>query len=250
MNKIKQCPQCGQLSVQVRMLNGRERAMCGSCNWNGPKCYGDKWVAHDPVCVGGNDKTYWDKARQTHQRPQCGVYQICAAEMNRQKISGLTPMTSLIQQQQMTPPPAVQAQMAPPPVVMPMPDGTRRQVAVAPPMGLPRPIPPISTQMRSVPVKAVAPPAQAAGMQPMVYQQQHAGMPMMVMMVPPDQAQTPALVPQNVVQPGTQVMAIITVPEQEDLPYFKRFAGSVGRSMLKYGFLSAAGMMDHVPWWR
>ena len=84
----------------------------------------------------------------------------------------------------------------------------------------------------------------------MMYYQQHGGQPVMMMMVPPEQAGMPSLVPQNVVQPGSQVMSVICVPEVEELPYHKRFFGSVGRAMFKHGFMQAANMMDHVPWWR
>jgi len=277
---VKQCPKCGQIAAQIMDRadrEGRNRTVCSTCGWEGPSCFGEKWEAHNVKCVGGNDKTFWDGS--SHKRPQCGVYQPCAAEMNRQKIQGL-PQSFLpvIQQGQPVPlqlPQAPQAPQVPPQVqpqpvavpytpsvTVPMPDGSRKTLTLAQPSSIQPHVPvaqrsvqvrppslpgPVIPQMHTQPIQvATATPGQV---QPMMYQTHYNGQPMMVMMVPPEQAQIPALVPQNVVQPGTQVLAVMTVPEPATLPYFKRFIGSVGRSMLKYGFLSAANMMDHVPWW-
>ncbi len=264
---MKQCPKCGQINVQVYEQEGRRKSVCGSCGWEGPGCFSEKWEPHNPKCAGGVDRAYWDDDKKTHQRPPCGLYQACAAEMNRQRIQGLSPLISLtkptpmqIPQPPQVLPPAAQH----PSVTIPMPDGSKKTLTLAQPSVVHPPSSP--TQPRTVQVRPLAPivpvsvpqqapaplPAQVAHgqVQPMMYQATHNGQPLLVMMVPPQQAQTPALVPQNVVQPGTQVMAVLTVPEPEELPYFKRFVGSVGRSMLKYGFMSAANMMDHVPWWR
>jgi len=110
--------------------------------------------------------------------------------------------------------------------------------------------PPAQQMPSGVPVPQPVAQQAAGGVQPMMYYQQHGGQPVMMMMVPPEQAGMPSLVPQNVVQPGSQVMSVICVPEVEELPYHKRFFGSVGRAMFKHGFMQAANMMDHVPWWR
>jgi len=262
----KQCPKCGQLNVQVFQHEGRSATVCRTCNWTGPGCFGEKWEAHNPKCFGGNDSTYWNEEEKTHKRPQCGLYQSCAAEMNRQRIQGISPLTvpvqppptalPVIQPGTVTPPmiiprPPPQPQQS---VTIPMPDGTKKTLTLTPPPGpaqprsvqvLPAPPPPMQMPAAAVPQVQ----ATSGQPQPMMYQTTHNGQPMLVMMVPPHMAQAPSLVPQNTVQPGTQAMAVLTVMEPIELPYFKRFVGSVGRSMLKYGFLSAANMMDHVPWW-
>lgn len=266
----KQCPKCGQLNVQVHQHEGRNVTVCRTCNWMGPACFGEKWESHNPKCFGGNDSTYWNEEEKTHKRPQCGLYQSCAAEMNRQRIQGISPLTIPMQQpQQHTSLPVIQSAAPqpmnipkpPPPmpqqqsVTIPMPDGTRKTLTLTPPPGMPaqprsvQVLPPPPPPPMQMPTAAVQAQAVSGHPQPMMYQTMHNGQPMLVMMVPPHMAQSPGLVPQNAVQPGTQAMAVLTVLEPTELPYFKRFVGSVGRSMLKYGFLSAANMMDHVPWW-
>lgn len=259
MSEVKQCPNCGQMNAVVLMRNDRKKTVCRTCGWDGPACFGEFWEPHNPKCHGGNDPNYWDAEKKSHQRPQCGLYQICASEMNRRKVQGFTPITNLIKQQQTAVAPQMQLPQPPmgqppPQVVLPMVDGTKR--AVPSPMMPPLPTPPKSIQVK--PMAPVYPTQQAVPqtmpaqqVQPMMYYQQgQGGQPIMVMMVPPEQAGMPALVPQNTVHPGAQVPSVIVVPEGEQASYPKRFFGSVGRAMLKHGFLQAANMMDHVPWSR
>ena len=69
-------------------------------------------------------------------------------------------------------------------------------------------------------------------------------------LVTPAQAVMPMLVPQNYVQPGTQVPAYLTVPEPYSQNVFSMMFSSILRAGLKGMFVTAANMMDHIPWGR
>lgn len=252
---MKQCPDCGQIAVQLLSPPGvQERSQCSICGWEGPRCFGMKWDAQSPKCQGGADPTHWDES--THVRPKCSFEPSCGAANPQKAKEQLQPMTLLMKPKQKVevarpmqmPGPATGLQQPRAPALV-------RQHQQAPTAHRPmlRPHSQVSMQhpVTHHPQQQVAPPrapVAAAQHQPQAGAHQPPSPGTAMAWVPPDQAQVPAYVPQNYQQPGMQVPAYLTAPEPQSQGVMSMIMNSCARAALKGAFHTAANLVDHVPW--
>jgi len=266
-----QCPNCTRPTVSRLYVPNlqKERAVCSSCGWTGPRCFGMKWEAAEVKCRGGNDPNYYDEGTNSHKRPPCSWYKSCAQETTRNRQQGTMHLPVATQVQ----PPAQQPfrQVQPMPGMLPgampqmMPQVPHKPLVIPPPH-VPAQAPTATSPIQAAVMaglntagqpRVVIPPAwQKPGQpaQPQQPQQQfywgQTQQPMTPMQfVPPDQAMTPALVPQNHVAPGQQVASFLTVPEPAppDQSWLRMAGWSAFRGGAKGVLLSLANVIDHVP---
>lgn len=240
-----ECPRCKRKSVGVvtSAAGTPEKSRCGSCGWEGPKCFAQKWDPTSPKCKGGADPTNW--ANGTHVRPKCSFEAHCGSAQDKMNKEQLIPAMNMLtrpkQQVEVTGGMAIpqQTTAVQPRQVVPQPP---RQTVVQRPTAAVQRTNGVSLSVQQAPAQARTPTPQ----HPVNIQAPGMGSPMA--WVQPQQAATPALVPQNYPQPGMQVPAYLTAPEPMEQGIVPMFFNSMARAAFKGAFHTAANLMDHVPW--
>lgn len=265
----KHCPQCRRFTVQnATKPDGSEEARCQTCGWDGPKCFGRLHDETNVKCKGGADPTYWDAG---HVREKCSFFDKCK---EAQQVTTPRQEQTVFGMMSTTPPP----NRVGPPVLPPV---TAPRIPPPPTPTAAPPRPPAITPVASMPqqpsyqqvslqqgLQIAAQQQQAAQAQQAAQQAAYAqprlplayghpvpsygyGQPNVNysgMMVPPEQAMMPALVPQNHLQPGMQVPSYLTVPEPYKGKLVPMLFNSMFRAAFKGMFHTAANLMDHFPW--